>query len=56
MTPRLTTFSQDTEGIGQKAIHLLLAAMQEGPRVNREVTVRGRLIPGETVAEPRGKS
>ena len=30
---------------------LLLQAIQDGPGLNREVTVRGRLIRGETVAD-----
>ncbi len=51
VTPRLTTFRQDTEAIGQKAIEMLLQAIQDGPGLNREVTVRGRLIRGETVAD-----
>ena len=52
VSPRLTTFSQDTGAIGRKAIEMLLRAMQEGPGLNREVTVRGRLIRGETVVPP----
>lgn len=51
VTPQLTTFRQDTEAIGQKAIEMLLQAIQDGPGLNREVTVRGRLIRGETVAD-----
>ena len=53
VSPRVTTFCQDTEAIGRKAVEILLQAMQEGPGVNREVTVRGRMIPGETVADIR---
>ena len=50
VSPRVTTFSQDTETIGRKAVEILIQAMQEGPGLNREITVRGKLIPGETVA------
>lgn len=55
LSPRLTTFGQDTEAIGQKAIEMLLRAIQEGPGLSREVTVRGRLIQGETVADIRSR-
>ena len=50
VSPRVTTFSQDTETIGRKAVEILIQAMQEGPGLKREITVRGKLIPGETVA------
>ena len=34
-------------------MELLLEAIQEGPGKLREVTVRGQLVPGETVADLR---
>ncbi len=51
VVPRLTTFCQDTETIGREAVDTLLKNMQEGKNKIREITIRGRLIPGETVAE-----
>ena len=51
VTPRLTTFSQDTEAIGREAVETLLQNMQGGE--NRILTIRGHLIPGETVADAR---
>ena len=51
VSPRLTTFRQNTEEIGKKAVELLMAAIQKGITVNENVTVRGELIPGETVAD-----
>jgi len=51
VVPRLTTFCQDTEAIGREAVDTLLKNMQEGKNRIREMTIRGRLIPGETVAD-----
>lgn len=51
VSPRLTTFAQDAETIGKKAMELLLRGIQEGPGLTRNLTVRGKLIPGETVAD-----
>ena len=63
VSPRLTTFRQNTEEIGKKAVEMLMAAIQSGTAsarsaspqtgtgLSRDVTVRGELIPGETVAE-----
>lgn len=53
VSPRLTTFCQDTEAIGRKAVEILLRAIQEGPGMKCEITVRGRLIVGETIADIR---
>ena len=50
-SPRLTTFRQDTETIGRTAVETLLEIMKDGSVVNREITIRGQLIPGETVAD-----
>ena len=44
---------QNTKAIGRTAVELLLETIQEGPGKLREVTVRGQLIPGETVADLR---
>ena len=51
VTPRLTTFCQDTEAIGRKAVETLLENMQTGPNKIQEITIPGYLIPGETVAD-----
>jgi len=50
-SPRLTTFRQDTKAIGRAAVETLLGIMKEGACADSEVTIRGELIPGETVAE-----
>ncbi len=51
--PQLTTFWQDTEGIGRAAIEALLNSMLKGPEANRVITINGKLIPGGTVADLR---
>lgn len=50
--PKLTTLQQDTFRLGQEAAKLLVEDIEafDSPR---QVTVDGRLIPGETVARPR---
>lgn len=53
VTPRLTTFCQDTESIGREAVETLLKNIQAEQKVIREITVPGHLIPGETVADIR---
>ena len=53
MKPQLTTFWQDTEGIGRAAIEALLNSMLKGPEANRVITINGKLIPGGTVADLR---
>ena len=50
VTPRLTTFAQDADMIGKKTVELLLLGIQDGPGMTRNLIVRGKLIPGETVA------
>lgn len=50
VTPCLTTFEQDADMIGKKTVELLLLGIQDGPGITRNLTVRGKLIPGETVA------
>jgi len=50
VSPSLTTFAQDVDMIGKKAVELLLLGIQDGPGLTRNLTVRGKLIPGETVA------
>ena len=55
ITPKLTTFWQDTESIGRTAVDTLLKVIQEGPGANRDVTVSGRLISGGTIADLRGR-
>ena len=50
VTPCLTTFEQDADMIGKKTVELLLLGIQDGPAITRNLTVRGKLIPGETVA------
>lgn len=50
VTPSLTTFAQDADMIGKKTVELLLLGIQDGPGLTRDLTVRGKLIPGETVA------
>ena len=49
--PQLTTFRQDTKAIGRSAVEMLLNVIREGPDANREITVSGQLIPGETVSD-----
>ena len=51
--PQLTTFRQDTKAIGRAAVETLLESLQQGSGGIREVTVKGQLIPGETVADLR---
>lgn len=51
--PQLTTFRQDTKAIGRAAVELLLDTIREGPGKLREMTIRGQLIPGETMADLR---
>ena len=51
VSPRLTTYSQNTEEIGRRAVELLLQTIQREAAPQRDVTVRGKLIPGETVAD-----
>ena len=53
MKPQLTTFWQDTEGIGRAAVETLLKNMLEGPETNQAITISGQLIPGGTVADLR---
>jgi len=49
----LTTFRQNTEEIGKKAVELLLTAIQDGASEPRDVIVHGELIHGETVSDLR---
>ena len=53
MEPQLTTFWQNTEGIGRAAVETLLKSIQEGPEASRVITVSGQLIPGGTMADLR---
>ena len=53
VSPRLATYSQNTEEIGRKAVELLLETIRQGSAPVREITVSGKLIPGETVADLR---
>jgi len=51
VSPTLTTFRQNTEEIGKKAVELLLSAIQDGVSTPRDVIVHGELIHGETVLD-----
>ena len=50
ISPRLTTYRQNTEEIGREAVDLLVEAIEEPERhAPRHITVEGRMIEGETV-------
>lgn len=52
MRPRLTTYSQDTAGIGKETIQLLIEAI-ESPETHkaRHISVSGVMMPGETLGK-----
>jgi len=52
--PRLTTFRQDSEGIGQNAAKMLLKAIEK-PRgaTAKRVYLKGEFVPGESVVPPK---
>ena len=50
ISPRLTTYRQNTEEIGREAVDLLVEAIEEPEcHAPRHITVEGRMIEGETV-------
>jgi Transcriptional regulators len=51
--PRLTTFRQDSAGIGQSAAKMLLKAIEK-PRglATKELILKGEFIPGESIVAP----
>ena len=52
ISPRLTTYRQNTESISEEAIKLLTEAIEEPEtHIPRQITVQGRLVEGETVGE-----
>ena len=52
ISPRLTTYRQNTESISKEAIGLLTEAIEEPEtHIPRQITVQGRLVEGETVGE-----
>ena len=52
ISPRLTTYRQNTESISKEAIALLTEAIEEPEtHIPRQITVQGRLVEGETVGE-----
>ena len=52
ISPRLTTYRQDTEELGRKAVDLLVEAIEDpDSHVPRHIIVEGGLIGGDTTAE-----
>ena len=50
MTPRLTTYCQDTPRIAKEVFSLLIDAIEfPDSHMPKQVTVSGKLIEGETV-------
>lgn len=50
LLPRLSTYRQDLQGIGEAALDTLLATRAEGVvRSRSEIVIPGQLIPGETL-------
>ena len=50
VSPRLTTYRQNTRSISEEAIQLLTEAIEEpDTHIPRQITVQGQLVEGETV-------
>ena len=55
--PRLTTYRQDIAGIAAEAVGLLAEAIEEPEdHAARQITVKGRLVEGETVRDLTGRA
>lgn len=52
MKPRLTTLRQETETMGREAARRLIEQVESPGSPAESITVKGTLIPGQSVAEP----